>query len=49
MWQIDPVFWKIKNIGPWCNGNTTGFDPVIGGSSPPGPAILRSLRFIGAC
>ena len=24
-------------IGPWCNGNTTGFGSVIMGSSPVGP------------
>ena len=25
-------------IGAWCNGNTTGFDPVILGSSPSAPS-----------
>ena len=30
-------------IGRWCNGNTTGFGPVIWGSNPYRPAILTRL------
>ena len=29
--QLAPI------IGLWCNGNTTGFGSVIGGSNPPSP------------
>lgn len=30
-----------SSIGRWCNGNTTGFGPVIWGSSPYRPAIFK--------
>ena len=32
---------KQKNNAPWCNGNTTGFGPVVMGSSPVGASIHR--------
>ena len=28
-----------KNIEDWCNGNTTDFDSVVGGSTPSSSAI----------
>lgn len=27
----------VVNMGTWCNGNTTDFDSVVGGSNPPVP------------
>lgn len=34
---ITIVLWLAPIIGLWCNGNTTDFGSVIGGSNPPSP------------
>lgn len=39
-----PHLADMWQLGPWCNGNTTGFGSVIRGSNPRGPTLRRETE-----
>ena len=42
--EIEKLFERKANSGEWCNGSTTGSEPVSPGSNPGSPACLHRAR-----